>query len=75
VPIGDDTVPDVVDELAAGRPVDLVWRNELGGLTFRIDDQYVKWNPRSTGIDLERECARFEWISNRHPAPRLIASG
>jgi len=37
--LGDRKVPDVVRRLAA--PVDpaLVWRNELGGLTFRADDR------------------------------------
>jgi kanamycin kinase len=73
--LGDDPVPDAVVELAAGRPADLVWRNELGGLTFRIGDHYLKWKPRSTGIDLERERVRLEWISDRHPAPHVIASG
>lgn len=73
--LGDDPVPEVVVELAADRPVDLVWRNELGGLTFRIDDQFLKWNPRRTGVDLEHERVRLEWISRRHPAPRVIASG
>ena len=73
--LGADPVPDMVTDLAAGRPADLVWRNELGGLTFRIDDQFVKWNPRRTGIDLDRECARLAWISRRHPAPRVVACG
>jgi kanamycin kinase len=73
--LGDDPVPVVVVELAGDRPVDLAWRNELGGLTFHIDDQHLKWNPRRTGIDLERERVRLEWISDRHPAPHVIASG
>lgn len=73
--LGDDPIPDVVTELAAGRPAELVWRNELGGLTFRIGDRFVKWNPRRTGIDLERERARLTWIAGRHPAPRVIAWG
>ena len=73
--LGDDPVPRVVVERRGDRPAELVWRNELGGLTFRIDDQYVKWNPRRTGVDLERERVRLEWLSTRHPAPRVIASG
>ena len=40
-----------------------------------MKDQYVKWNPRHTGIDLERERVRLAWLSDRHPAPRVIASG
>ena len=47
----------------------------MDGLTFRIGDRYLKWNPRSTGIDLERERVRLEWISARHPAPRVVDYG
>ena len=53
--LGDDPVPEAVLELAAGRPAELVWRNELGGLTFRMGDEFVKWNPRRTGVDLALE--------------------
>lgn len=73
--LGGDPVPDVVLGLAAGRPAELVWRNELGGLTFRIGNRIVKWNPPQTGVDLERERRRLEWISGRHPAPRVIGHG
>jgi kanamycin kinase len=73
--LGDEPIPEIVMELAGGRPVELVWRNDLGGLTFRLDDQFVKWNPHGTGIDLERERVRLEWIAGRHPAPRVVASG
>jgi hypothetical protein len=47
--LGDDPIPDAVLQIAAGRPVELAWRNELGGLTFRIGETFVKWNPRSNG--------------------------
>jgi kanamycin kinase len=73
--LGDDPIPKVVLDIAEGRAVELVWRNELGGLTFRLDDCFVKWNPRTTGIDLDRERVRLEWISRRHPAPRVIEAG
>lgn len=73
--LGDDPIPDVVLQLAAGQPVDLVWRNDLGGLTFRIGDTFVKWNPRHTGIDLEREHMRLDWLAGRHPAPRVREYG
>ncbi len=51
--LGDAEVPEVVLVLAGGREPELVWHNELGGLTFRVEDRYIKWNPRSSGIDLE----------------------
>ena len=73
--LADDPIPPVVLDLAAGADVELVWRNELGGLTFRLSDRYLKWNPRCTGIDLEREVERLVWISSRHPAPTVIDSG
>ncbi|MEA2518269.1 MAG: hypothetical protein QOF49_349, partial [Chloroflexota bacterium] len=68
-------VPDIARVLAGGDEPELVWRNELDGLTFRIADRYLKWNPRSTGIDLERERVRLDWISVRHPAPRVVDHG
>ncbi len=73
--LGDEAIPHVVLDIAGGQPVELVWRNELGGPTFGFDDRFVKWNPRSTGIDLERERVRLEWIAPRHPAPVVIDSG
>jgi kanamycin kinase len=69
------TVPRIARVLAGGMEPDLVWRNELDGLTFRIGDRYLKWNPRSTGVDLDRERERLEWISARHPAPRVVDHG
>jgi kanamycin kinase len=73
--LGDDEVPKIVAEIADRRPAELIWRNELGGLTFRVGGVVVKWNPRSTGIDLDRERDRLGWIASRHPAPRVLASG
>ncbi len=52
-----------------------MWRNELGGLTFRIGERYVKWNPRRTGIVLERERRRLDWLAGRHPAPPVVEFG
>lgn len=60
---------------AAGTEPELVWRNDLGGLTFRIGARYLKWNPSTTGIDLERERVRLEWLAARHPAPPVVDHG
>ena len=43
--LGEQSIPEVVLKLAAGSEPELVWRNELGGLTFRIGDRFIKWNP------------------------------
>ena len=68
-------VPRIAKVLAGDGGPKLVWRNELDGLTFRIGSQYLKWNPSSTGIDLERERVRLEWLSTRHPVPRVVDHG
>ena len=73
--LGDQAVPGIVRERSVGREAELVWRNDLGGLTFRIGDEYLKWNPPSTGVDLDRERVRLDWISPRHPAPAVIDHG
>jgi len=73
--LGDDPVPQIVVDRAVDGLAELVWRNELGGLTFKVADQFVKWNPRSSGIDLERERVRLQWISGLHPAPDVVAFG
>ena len=73
--LGDQAIPDAVLQIAGSSTPELVWRNDLGGLTFRLDDRFVKWSPRDTGIDLDRERRRLEWISGRHPAPRVLSFG
>lgn len=73
--LGDDPIPAPVLAVADGRQPELAWRNDLGGLTFRIGDAYVKWSPRSAGIDLDRERRRLRWIAARHPAPRVLDFG
>jgi kanamycin kinase len=68
--------PPRVVELAAGRPLRLVWQNELGGLTFAAgDDRHVKWAPRGSGVDLAAERARLEWALAFVRVPRVIAAG
>jgi kanamycin kinase len=75
--LGDEAIPVIVLRLAEADGVEpeLVWRNELGGLTFRLRDRYVKWNPSRTGIDLDRERVRLEWLAGRHPAPLVLDHG
>lgn len=69
--------PPCVRCLAGDREATFVWRNELGGLAFRIDDVFVKWNPRGNSIDLALERKRLEWLRlrSRHPAPQVVGYG
>jgi kanamycin kinase len=48
IPTGPVSVPAVIAALADGDLIVPVWRNELGGLTFRLEDErggirYAKW--------------------------------
>lgn len=69
--------PVVVLELAAGRPVIPVWRNEIGGVTYAIDGdaEYVKYGPPNAEFDAEPEFARLRWVSGFVNAPRPIDHG
>ena len=60
--------PALVTDLAAGDTIDVVWRNELGGVTYRLGDRYLKWNPHDTGIDLDHERHRLGWARGRSPS-------
>lgn len=67
--------PAIVRRLAGAESVELVWLNELGGTTWRWADRYLKWSPRSVGIDLERERVRLDWLAGRHPVPSVLDHG
>jgi kanamycin kinase len=71
-PEGPVDVPALVRALASGGELDAVWLNELGGLTFRDGDRYLRWNPLGSGVDLEEERARLVWAAPRHPVPEIL---
>ena len=58
---GGVTTPPVVEELAAGRSVGIVWRDEIGGVTFSIGDgaEYVKHGPGHAEFDPDAELDRL----------------
>jgi len=68
-------VPELVREFASARELEAVWLNELGGLTFREGERYLKWNPIGSGVDLDDERARLAWLAPRHPAPEVLEFG
>ncbi|WP_413804750.1 aminoglycoside 3'-phosphotransferase [Streptomyces sp. OE57] len=78
-PQGPVELPRIVTEFAAGRPVRAVWKNELGGLTFRIGlgdaQQFVKWTPPGSGIDLSAEVVRLRWAAAFTVVPRVLDEG
>jgi kanamycin kinase len=70
-------VPDVVLRLAAGRPAEPIWRNELGGVTFAIGAgvEYVKHGPRHAEFEPVAETARLDWVGRFVAAPHPIDHG
>ncbi|GAA1950781.1 aminoglycoside 3'-phosphotransferase [Agromyces allii] len=82
VPVVPTPVPHAVAAFAAGAPITPVWRNGVGGLTFRVDlpvaaggGCFVKWNPSGSGESLADEERRLEWLRGRFAVPRVVASG
>lgn len=70
-------VPPLVARLAAGRPVEPVWRNGIGGVTFSIGDgaEYVKYGPPHAEFDADAEFGRLRWVSAYVTAPKPIDHG
>lgn len=63
--------------VTAGRPLEAVWVNELGGLTWRVleADLYVKWAPAASGLDLMVEAERMVWAGRFTPVPAVVDAG
>lgn len=70
-------VPAVVAELAGGRAIEPVWRNEIGGVTYSIGagTEYVKYGPPHGEFDPDAEFERLRWVSAFVDAPRPIDHG
>ena len=73
--LAGQAIPEPVLRAAGPTALELAWRNDLGGLTFRIGDRFMKWSPRRAGIDLARERDRLDWLAGRHPAPCVLDWG
>ncbi|WP_251857685.1 aminoglycoside 3'-phosphotransferase [Herbiconiux sp. L3-i23] len=80
-PLGVVRIPEAVRRVAEGRDIEPVWRNELGGLAFRVgragdgDVVFVKWAEHDSGLDLAAEATRLEWARAYTPVPEVLAYG
>lgn len=52
-----------------------MWRNGLGGLTFRGGDRYFKWQPRNPELTLAAEADRLAWAVSWTPVPEVLELG
>jgi kanamycin kinase len=78
IPSGDQPLPADLAVLVGGADATCVWRNEVGGLTFRVEGspaRYLKWAPRGSGMDVPGEVQRLRWAGPFTPAPRVLDTG
>ncbi|GIG30254.1 phosphotransferase [Cellulomonas marina] len=70
--------------VAAGATATPVWRNERGGLTYRVQETapagtgttgFLKWAPHGSGLDLAAEAARLAWARPHAAVPEVLARG
>ncbi|WP_089245067.1 aminoglycoside 3'-phosphotransferase [Rhodococcoides kyotonense] len=73
------TPPPAVRQLAGERSIAAVWRNEIGGTTFRLegtsDELYVKWSPANSDVDLAEEAEKLTWASTYVRVPEVLGHG
>lgn len=76
IPDAGVPAPPRVVELARGSRLTPVWANELGGLTFRTDDErFIKWGPRDAETSMAAEAERLAWAGAYTTVPRVLGSG
>ena len=67
-------VPPAVLRLAATRALNVLWHNEIGGLTYVVgDDLVIKWSP--PGVDLGAEADRLAWARAFIVVPEVVDHG
>ncbi|MFJ4223101.1 phosphotransferase [Microbacterium sp. NPDC089695] len=74
---GDDVdIPVIVRTLARGARLTPVWRNGIGGLTFRTDDErYIKWGPHDAEATMRDEAERMRWARRWTIVPEVLEQG
>jgi len=69
-------VPEIVRSLAGGVALTPVWRNSLGGVTFRTDDgRYIKWGPHDAEANMRDEAERMRWARRWTTVPEVLDQG
>lgn len=79
IPSPSEPVPDRVRTLAGDATLEPVWRNAIGGVTFRATDdggiRYVKWGPRHAETSMRAEAERLRWAAPFTPVPDVLDEG
>jgi kanamycin kinase len=76
IPTEPVAVPGQVRDLARGAALEPVWVNELGGVTFRTDDdRFIKFGPRNAETTFTGEAERLAWAGAHIAVPRVLERG
>lgn len=76
IPQGPVEIPQRVSDLARGARLTPVWRNGIGGLTFRTDDgRYIKWGPLDLEASMRDEAERMRWARRWITVPEVLDQG
>lgn len=77
--LADVRVPALVTRLASGRELEPVWRNEIGGVTFRLGSgtsvDYVKVGPPHPEHNPASDTERLAWVGAYVVAPEPLGWG
>ena len=75
-PTPTEPVPELVEQVAAGDRVEVVWKNQVGGLTFEVGTgryrRFVKWAQAAAPLDLAAEAERLQWAQRHTPVPEVL---
>lgn len=70
-PTGPVSVPPSVAAFARGRRLEPVWRNELGGLTFRMDGDETVFIDGDETVSIDGNATVYvKWAPPGSPSPR-----
>ncbi|WP_166982205.1 aminoglycoside 3'-phosphotransferase [Paramicrobacterium fandaimingii] len=82
IPTAPVAIPEAVASLGRGDRLVPVWRNALGGLTFRAEartrrraPRYIKWGPLQSETSMAAEAARLAWAEQYITVPRVRECG
>lgn len=76
IPSGPIEIPETVRRISGGATLTPVWRNSLGGLTFRTDDgRHIKWGPHDLEANMRDEAERMRWARRWIAVPEVIEQG
>lgn len=76
IPAGRVDVPARVRALARGEGLTPIWRNDLGGLTFRADDgRIIKYGPMHDEASMAAEADRLAWAGAFTAVPEVVEVG